>query len=71
MKEKKYSVIHTTYAGMIGIDVELSKHSSRAAAFRALHKYEKEYGKGLSVIDENGNHLFEVKTKRNGRWVTI
>lgn len=66
-----YRVVHTAYAGMIGIDLELSCHRSKAQAFRKAHSLRKQYGRGVHVEDEQGRPVMEVKVKKNGRWVVV
>ena len=74
MTNKKYRVVFRQRAGMVGVDTELSQHSSRPSAFKALHKYAKEYNESnLFVVDiESGLDQLEIKRKDSkGRWRTI
>lgn len=66
-----YRVVHTSYVGLLGMDLELSCHRSKAQAFRSAHRFAKQYGRGVHVEDEQGNPVMEVKVKRGNRWVIV
>lgn len=72
---KKYTVVRTFLVGFMSVDAEMSKHATTKAAFRALHKYEKQLphvnDSCLRVIDDKGKLVLEVKQFKNGRWVTL
>lgn len=72
-KIKPYRVVLTTRAGIIGIDIEMSRHASKNAAWRAAHKLKRSAAPGdyVTVRDEDDKILTEVWTYRNGRRVWI
>lgn len=69
-----FRVMCVRYAGMIGVEHEVSSHRSKAAAFRKMHSLrynEEDYDTDYYVADEDYKPVLEVKTKRNGRWVIV
>ena len=70
---KKYSVVRVYYAGLIGVSSTVSQHSSKAAAFRALHHLER-VSRGEDIYyhvedNETGQYVIESWTYQNGRKV--
>lgn len=69
-----YRVMCVRYAGMIGVEHEVSSHRSKAAAFKKMHSLrhnEEDYNIEYYVADEDYKQVFETRTKRNGRWVIV
>lgn len=73
---KPYTVVRTLLIGLMTVDIEMSKHATTKAAFRALHKLEKRFpdteDSCLRVLNEKGNLVLEMKQRNEkGRWVTL
>lgn len=74
--EKKYVVVRFYYCGLIGIQTEMSRHSTTKAAWRAYHKYVNQFGEDEDthyyVVNSEGRKLIEVKRRNDkGRWETL
>lgn len=67
-----YRVMCVRYAGMIGVEHEVSGHRSKAAAFRkmrSLNYNRQDDDTYYYVADENYKAVDAIYVKKNGRWV--
>ena len=67
-----YYVMLTFRSGAIGVSSEISRHRTRAAAYRAMKAAQKRFPRDqIDVVDESGADVIFAFTKKNGRWKVI